>query len=185
MTYTGKARAGRGGRMGDPGLRAMRWASQAERQVLAGVMADAAPTALDGADGRGGQVFEPCYPSLPAWVDDYFAPMYARPLNSVVRWCAQWWDHAEAISRLEALWRSWEAARLDVLRGMAVWYRDFLDPQLPVLLGAAGPFARCAPDRHTPTEALPTVPAPPGHFDGPQPMPGSHAARSPTGWPAP
>jgi len=109
--------------------------------------------------------FEPRYPGLEDWVVDYFAPTFGRPLTSAVHWCAQWWDHAEAISRLEALWRSWEVSRLDELRGMAVWHRDFLDTLLPVLLNPTGPFARCTADRHTPSEVLPTLPTPNGYWD--------------------
>ncbi len=108
--------------------------------------------------------FEPEYPDLEGWVERYFAPMFSRPTNPSLRWCTQWWDHAEAISRLEALWRSWEVARLDELRGMAVWYRDFLDSQLAVLTSTTGPFAQCTPDRHAPTKPLPTVPAPDGYW---------------------
>jgi len=67
-----------------------------------------------------------------------------------MRWCPQWWAHAEALSRLEALWRTWEAARLDPLQGIAVWYRDFCDPQLLVLFSPAGPFAQCTAERHSP-----------------------------------
>lgn len=114
--------------------------------------------------GSGQAPVEPRYPALEPWVVDYFAPMFSRPISPAVRWCAQWWDHAEAISRLEGLWRSWETARLDELRGMAVWYRDFLDAQLAVLLSAGGPFAQCTPDRHAPTKALATTPAPPGYW---------------------
>jgi len=109
----------------------------------------------------------PHYPSLQAWAEAYFVVMFARPISPAVRWCASWWAHAEALSRLEALWRSWEAARLDPVRGMALWYRDVLDPQLAVLLATGGPFAQCTPDRHSPLRALPTEPAPPGYWNLP------------------
>lgn len=105
---------------------------------------------------------EPRYPAVEPWVRDHFTAMYIRPLGGVYRWCAQWWDHAEAISRLEALWRCWEVARLDPI-GMSAWYRDHLDHHLPILLGATGPFSRCTPERHEPpTQPLPTTPAPEG-----------------------
>jgi len=127
---------------------------------------------------EGGEApFEPFYPRLEEWVSDYFAPMYARTFTPTERWCATWWDHAEAISRLEALWRSWEVARLDELRGMALWYRDFLDGQLVVLMSPTGPFAACTPDRHAAARPLATTPAPTGYWDDPDepsepPMPG-------------
>lgn len=129
--------------------------------------AGGAQPGLPGQPGAGEEPFEPAYPSLEQWVVDYFAPMFGRPLSPTTRWCAQWWDHAEAISRLEALWRSWEVARLDELRGMAVWYRDFLDSQLAVLLSTGGPFAQCTADRHAPTKALATTLAPEGYWDEP------------------
>ena len=147
-------------------LRALRADVELLDQVVQDFVHPAAGDAPAGADETGeGEPFEPRYPSLEQWVGDYFAPMFARPLSPTVRWCAQWWDHAEAISRLEALWRTWEVARLDELRGLATWYRDYLDAQLPVLLGAGGPFAQCTPDRHSPIKPLHTVPAPDGYWD--------------------
>lgn len=117
----------------------------------------------DGDDGDDGPI-EPSHRSLEEWVTGYFTPTYSRPTSPTLRWCVQWWDHAEAISRLEALWRSFEVARLDGLRGMAMWYRDFLDSQLAVLTATTGPFAQCTPDRHAPTSPLPTAPAPAGYW---------------------
>ena len=38
--------------------------------------------------------------------------LYRRTLGGEFRWCAQWWHHGEAISRLTALWYAWEAMRL-------------------------------------------------------------------------
>src|SRR5664280_721364 len=55
--------------------------------------------------------FELRHPTLEDWVTEFFAPTFCRSISPGVRWCAQWWDHAEAISRLEALWRSWEVLR--------------------------------------------------------------------------
>ena len=55
----------------------------------------------------------------------------------------------EARLRLEALWRSWEALRLDPALGIATWLTNYADPQLAALLHRSGTFARCTPDRHT------------------------------------
>ena len=75
----------------------------------------------------------------------------------------QWWQHAEAITRLTALWHSWETLRLEPGTGMAIWLRDHLDHQLPVLLGRGGPFAQCSEDEHIePREARPTMHPPDG-----------------------
>ena len=52
---------------------------------------------------------QPVYGSVQEWVTSHFLPMFRRPLGGEFRWCAQWWQHAEAITRLTALWHSWEA----------------------------------------------------------------------------
>ena len=90
---------------------------------------------------------EPVYASVQDWVSEHFLPMYRRPLGGEFRWCPQWWRHAEAITRLTALWQSWEAMRLQPGTGTANWLRDHLDHQLPVLLGRSGPFAQCSRGR--------------------------------------
>ena len=103
-------------------LRALRADVELLDQVVQDFVHPAAGDAPAGADETGeGEPFEPRYPSLEQWVGDYFAPMFARPLSPTVRWCAQWWDHAEAIYRLQALCRTWVVARLDELRELATW----------------------------------------------------------------
>lgn len=97
----------------------------------------------------------PLYDSVDDWVGEYFAPTFGRPIGGEIRWCAQWREHAEAIGRLEALWRSWEALRLNPALGMVTWLTSYLDLQLPVLLSRAGPFSQCTVDRHEPAPALP------------------------------
>jgi hypothetical protein len=104
------------------------------------------------------------YPSLEAWVVGHFARVYARRHGGPTRWCRQWWQHAEAITRLEALWRSWETLRLEPL-GMDAWLRERLDHHLPHLMSAAGPFASCTPDKHVEPADLATTPAPPGWWN--------------------
>ena len=105
-----------------------------------------------GGDATDSEPFLPCFGSLEEWVVSVFAPTYARRTTPTFRWCGEWWRHPEAISRLEALWRSWEALRLDPLLGMSTWYASHLDHQLPILTAAAGPFAECDPTRHFPPE---------------------------------
>ena len=77
----------------------------------------------------------------------------------------QWWQHAEAITRLTALWHSWEALRLEPGTGMAIWLREHLDHQLPVLLGRGGPFAQCSEDEHIEPREARTDHAPPGWWE--------------------
>ncbi|MEJ7894180.1 MAG: DUF4913 domain-containing protein [Solirubrobacteraceae bacterium] len=106
------------------------------------------------------------YPDVVAFVREQLVPMYRRPLGGQgVTWCPQWWRHAEAIARLEALWRAWEHLRLDPATGMSVWFRDHADHHMPVLLSADGPFKGCKPDKHGERlDPLPLDPPPDGLF---------------------
>ena len=115
------------------------------------------------AGGGGGEQDEPIMPffgSLLEFVVEHFGPVYARNTSPTVRWCASWWDHAEAIYRLEALWRTWELYRLEPRLGIASWLRDYLDPQLSQLTSPTGPFASCTEDRHSAVTGLRTLQPP-------------------------
>lgn len=57
------------------------------------------------------------------------------------RWAADWWKYPEAISRLDSLWRAWEALRLEGTFGMSVWWRDHADHHMRMLMSPEGPFA--------------------------------------------
>ena len=111
-----------------------------------------------GRDGVPGTDEAVCYANAREWVDQHFVTTFIRPLGGEWRWCAQWDEHAEARSRLEALWRTWEHYRTDPVTGIATWYREHLDHHLPILLGSRGPFAVCTPVRHEPASPLPTSP---------------------------
>jgi hypothetical protein len=104
--------------------------------------------------------FTPQFPDLESWVSQFFVLTFGRT-GGEVRWCERWWDHPEAVLRLDALWRTWEAAALDPVYGVADWLHDYLDPGLSVLLGPAGPFAGCREGTHAEPSALPVSPAPP------------------------
>nr|WP_231127618.1 DUF4913 domain-containing protein [Motilibacter aurantiacus] len=101
------------------------------------------------------------------WVTDLFVVAFPRNVGQQHKWCPQWWDHAEAIMRLEVLWRSWEGARLDPVNGMAAWMAQQLDHHLPILLSPDGPFGQCTSERHLAYEPLPVKPSPPGWFTDP------------------
>jgi hypothetical protein len=104
---------------------------------------------------------QPRYPDVEGWVAKHLLPTYLRQ-SGPRTWCAQWWRHPEAVERLEALWRAWEALRLDPTTGISVWWRDHADHHLPILLSTDGPFARCAHRGHQDLpDPLPTAPAPP------------------------
>lgn len=106
--------------------------------------------------------------SVEAFVRDKLAPTYMREVTDSPNrsWCPQWWRHAEATSRLEALWRTWEHLRLDPRTGMSVWWRDHADHHMEKLFTSDGPFKNCSV-RHGHKDLLqplPTTPAPPAMF---------------------
>ena len=110
---------------------------------------------------------EPEFTELEDWLTEYFLPMFRRTLGGEYRWCRQWWRHGEAISRLNALWHAWEVLRTKPGTGMGAWYREHLDHQLPVLLGARGPFYQCSEDTHREPHEPAADPAPDGWWDRP------------------
>jgi len=107
------------------------------------------------------------YPHVLSWVTDWLAPTYAHEVSSAWRWCEQWWMHAEALVRLEAAWRAWEALRLDPSTGPSVWLAQHGDPCIQALTEPDGPFAQCKEGKHRPSPMLPTAPPPPGLFLNP------------------
>ena len=108
---------------------------------------------------------EPVYTVLEDWLAGYFLPMFRRTLGGEYRWCHQWWQHGEAISRLTSLWHAWEVLRLQPGTGIATWYRDHLDHQLPVLMGARGPFYQCNETTHREPHQASTSRAPDDWWD--------------------
>lgn len=122
-----------------------------------------------GRDTELGDVIEPLCADVETWVEHVYAPTYIRKISQSQRWCPSWWAHSEAIIRLTALWRSWEAARVSrEATGMTDWLRTCFDAINPVLLAADGPFSSCTNDRHNEQAPMPTTPAPPGHWDDPE-----------------
>lgn len=123
------------------------------------------PATVGTEDGEEAASAQPVYQGVEEWVTGQFLPMFRRPLGGEYRWCREWWRHAEAITRLTALWHSWEAMRLQPGTGIAAWLRDHLDHQLPVLLGRAGPFAQCSEDEHIEPRQARSESAPPRWWD--------------------
>ena len=106
------------------------------------------------------------YLTLDEWTQEWLFPVYRRSVEGHSRvWCAQWWRHAEAVARLESLWRAWEHLRLDAATGLSVWFRDHADHHMAVLLDADGPFKRCHHGHaQDPLGELPHEPTPAGMF---------------------
>ncbi|MHA6783956.1 DUF4913 domain-containing protein [Pseudonocardia saturnea] len=101
--------------------------------------------------------------ALIVWVHDTITSMIARPLRGELTWCPLWWEHPEAVFRLEALRRAWTELAPEPGAAMSIWIRDHLDPCLRELLTPLGPFADCAHNEryralsgHTPIATLPT-----------------------------
>ena len=137
---------------------------QAAADLLPDQQAEVGDPSGSAADDAPDAALQPYCSSLEDWVASVFCPTFVRRSTPTFRWCSQWWRHPEAISRLEALWRSWEALRTDPLLGIASWYSAHLDHQLPILTAAAGPFAECDPTQHfaPETDRLAHTPAPAG-----------------------
>lgn len=108
------------------------------------------------------------YGSVDEFLRDYLRHTYQRSINGRSRvWDARWWEHAEAVIRLEALWRAWEHLRLDPTTGTSVWLRDHADHHMPILMDPDGPFAAAPDTDHNKTrrgEPLPYQSPPAGLF---------------------
>lgn len=119
----------------------------------------------NGSDSSEGQT-PLIYETGEEFLHGFLLPLYNRIIDSRNgKWCSEWFLHAEAVSRVEALWRAWEHLRLDTTTGMSVWWKDHADVHMAVLLSQKGPFHRCDPDRHRTPEPLPCKMAPEGWFE--------------------
>lgn len=111
---------------------------------------------------------KPFFPDVEQWVAHWLTQVICRPQPNSLAWCPEWWAHAEAISRLEALWRAWEHLRLDGTTGMSVWWRDHFEPHWSVLTDVErGPFAECHNGHSDQLQPLPAHPAPTGWWGPP------------------
>lgn len=137
---------------------------QAAEEVAASVVsASPSPREADtGAEPEGPQLV---FGTSERFLHELLLPMYIRIIDSRNgTWCRKWFLHAEALSRVDALWRSWEHLRLDGKTGMSVWWKDHADPHMAVLLNQKGPFHECDLETHKDPEPLPCDMAPPGWF---------------------
>ena len=107
----------------------------------------------------------PYYLTLAEWVEQWLFPVYRRSVLGHERvWCPQWWRHAEAVARLEALWRAWEHLRQDAATGLSVWFRDHADHHMTSSWTQTGRSkAATATHSERPVDELPSRPAPRGH----------------------
>lgn len=107
------------------------------------------------------------YPNVFVFVRDFLAVVYARPDGDKqgFRWCRQWYCHPEAVARLEALWKAFEALRQDPGTGASVWWRDHADPCMLALTSAEGTFRRCTQTQHKTPPNLAVGDVPPSLLD--------------------
>ncbi|MEV0289556.1 DUF4913 domain-containing protein [Kribbella sp. NPDC050820] len=108
------------------------------------------------------------FEKLPDFVDQFPTKAYRRETAAKATWCTDWWNHPEAVLRLSALWRSWEALRHEPGTGMSVWWRDHADHQVTRLLATDGAFKGCTRDQHQQDgklEPLPWATPPPELYD--------------------
>lgn len=107
------------------------------------------------------------YGSVDEFVREFVCPIFRRNVGEEgradYRWSARWWESAEAIARLEAMWRAWEHLRMDAATGTSVWLRDHADHHLGVLMSPTGPWA-LSKDTAGPDEPLPYEAPPEGLF---------------------
>lgn len=105
------------------------------------------------------------YGSAEEFLHEQLLPTYVRSVTGKrLKWCNEWYFHPEAVSRVAALWRSWEHLRLDPATGMSVWWRDHADHHMGVLLNPEGPFYNCDMNEHRDPDHLEPRKAPAGWF---------------------
>ncbi|MFI9311130.1 DUF4913 domain-containing protein [Streptomyces triculaminicus] len=117
--------------------------------------AGSAPGPAAAGSGAGEQEApKPVYTDLETWLRKHLAQVIRRRFGGSLTWCSQWYRHAEAVSRLNAMWQEWEKA---VVEGtMSNWWLYHCDPQLAVLMSKdAGPFMACKPGEHRQLDPLP------------------------------
>lgn len=132
-------------------------------EILGQLQADAEEAAESALAGSAEPVLY--YGSTDEFVREYLRYVYQRKIDGrTTFWSPRWWTSAEAVARLEALWRAWEHLRLDPATGPSVWWRDHADPHMRVLMDSAGPFSKETDVRATVLEPLPYEPPPEGLF---------------------
>lgn len=106
------------------------------------------------------------YGSADEFFREWLRHTYARKVgggNAPYRWSARWWECAEAVARIEAMWRAWEHLRQDAATGASRWWAEHADHHMPILLSSDGPFAK-SEDTNRHWEPLPYDSPPAGLF---------------------
>jgi hypothetical protein len=124
-------------------------------------------------NGRYPKAPQPTWYDLEDWVVSWMQGTIERRASNSRRWCPQWYEHSEVVTRFWALYNSWrEMTNKDDALTYSTWFVDHLDRHLDAIFSTDGPFAACSPDRHTPHAGL-TVGRDPKATEkyGPRPAP--------------
>lgn len=108
-------------------------AAQREQQLAAKV----APL-----DPQSGQPVQHFY-DLEEFVVEYLLPNWEHKIDRRTHWCARWWAHPAAVTRLGHVWEAFEAARREPAPAMSSWWRDHVDHHMGWLTSQDGPFELC------------------------------------------
>lgn len=108
---------------------------------------------------------EPIYTDVAAFVTGWLAPRSER----LPAWCDSWWLHPLALTRLRALWQSWEVANAEGGAAMSKWLIYDYDHHITKLTTKGGPFYECHNGHHR-TGANTVPPAPEGIDLPPEPL---------------
>lgn len=104
---------------------------------------------------------EPQFKSVVEFVDRFIRPMYAttRSGQDRVNWSRKWYTHPEAVTRLNALWRTYERLRSRDEDGfLEEFLRVHADYHMRQIMSEDGVFAQCSA-RDTASVPLPAEPA--------------------------
>lgn len=87
---------------------------------------------------------EPIYADVAAFVTGWLSPRSER----LPVWCDSWWLHPLALTRLRALWQSWEVANAEGGSAMSKWLMYDFDHHATKLTTKGGPFHECHNGQH-------------------------------------
>lgn len=112
---------------------------------------------------------EPAYSSLPEFVSNFLLPTWIHQTQQGC-WCIKWWEHPEAVVRLEALWHAFEAMRQVPGESLSSWFLFHRDPHMHALTTReTSPFFKCdvAKGTHVLAPTWPEEPAPAHLYEPP------------------
>ena len=112
-------------------------------------------------DSAPARTFE--FDSAEDWLTEFGLPLWRRPSTI---WCRSWWEHREALLRVETMWRTWEVSRWEGPLALSAWLRDHYD-HMTVLTNPSGTFKSCdwTSARHQLQTIVEVDPSPPAVWE--------------------